>query len=74
MNKSVACKTLVLSMDVPVNVHYEDIISSFNMAVLEKALEERLVVDWAWTQQDVSYGRLITPIRIGNNNPWEVSA
>ena len=75
MNKPVACKTLVLTMDVPVNVDFEDIVISFNMEVLEKALQDRLLVDWVWAQEEhCSSGRPITPIRIGNNNPWEVSA
>ena len=67
------CHTLTLSIDVPENVSFEEVVTEFNCSILERLLEDRQVVDWAWSGDQAGRGRPVTPTRIGKNNPWEVS-
>jgi DNA-directed RNA polymerase alpha subunit len=57
-------------MDVPATVEFDEVITMFNVQVMELALEYKMLADWVWSQSDAA--RPIQPIRIGRNNPWGV--
>jgi len=59
-------RRVILSMDVPVDVDYEGIISSFNTQVLSKAQDDRRITDWVWTTEDISNRGPYKSIRIGD--------
>lgn len=71
MTGPVQCRQLVLTMDVPISVEFDEIIQMFNIQVMELALEYKLLADWVWSKQDSGH-RPIQPIRIYQNNPWGV--
>lgn len=64
------CRQVILVMDVPEDVDVHDVVSLFNVVVMERALEEKLLADWTWHSSDSV--RNIEPIRIYGNNPWGV--
>jgi DNA-directed RNA polymerase alpha subunit len=70
MTDPIMCRQVVLVMDVPEDTPADEIVSMFNMQVMEMALQSKLLVDWTWHQSDAV--REIQPIAIYGNNPWGV--
>lgn len=70
MADRIMCRQVVLVMDVPEEIIVDQLVSLFNMQVMEMALEEKMLADWTWHASDSV--RTIEPIRIYGNNPWGV--